>query len=356
MQLLEWYNLIFVAPIGLAGVYLILSATGISGETDHDLDTDADMDMDHDLDVHVDHDLDVDMDHDLDVDMDHDLDVDMDHDLDMDMDHDLDVDMDHDVDVHLEHDLDLGHDADVDLGHDLDVHHDVDVAHDADLDHDLEADHDVEVGHDADAHGVEHEVHDTHVAAHHHASFMLRALSVLGLGKVPVSILMTCLMVIFGSVGLICNGIFAHVVPWGWGPALYFWPSLGIATAGAFALTGTVARGLGRIMPTSETYAITSYDLVGRVGTAVYALNEAQPGIADVKDESGTLHRIAARPIDGEIAKGSEIIVVRYHKEGDYYDVSKSPLAEEAAEGRGSVVRDRHGQPLGRDDGISAVN
>ena len=292
MELLEWYNLIFAAPIGLAGIYLVLSATGIGSEAAHDIHADAD--LDHDLDVHVDHDVDVHLDHDLDVDLDHDVDVDLDHDVDADLDHDLDVDHD----VHVNHDLDVGHDAD----------HDLDADHDVDADHDLEAEH------------------DAHVAVHHEPSFMLRALSVLGFGKVPVSILMTCLMVIFGSVGLICNGVFAHALPWSWGPALYFWPSLGIATMAGLTLTGTVARGLSRVMPTSETYAITPADRVGRIGVAVYALKEGELGVVDVKDEGGTLHRVAAKPLQGEIPKGSEIIVVRYQREGDYYDVSKSPL------------------------------
>ena len=283
MELLQWYNLIFVAPIGLAGLYLILSATGLGG---HDVDTDADMDLDHDVDV--------DLDHDVDLDLDHDVDVDLDHDVDLDLDHDVDVDMDHDVD--------------------------------ADLDHDVDVDHDVAADTDADVHGLEHEVHDTHVTAQQGQSLMIRALSVLGFGKVPVSILMTCLMVIFGAVGLVCNGLFANVLPWHWAPNVYFLPSFVVAIVASFSLTGTIARGLHRIMPTSETYAIKPTDLVGRVGTAVYDLKPNDKGVVAVKDEGGTLQRIAAQPIEGDIAKDKEVIIVRYHSEGDYYDVSESPL------------------------------
>lgn len=260
MELLEWYNLVFVAPIGLAGIYLVLSATGLGTETGHD--------------------------------MDHDAEVDMDHDVDMDMDHDVDMDMDHDVHVDVDHDLDVGHDVD----------------------------------HDVAMEGVEHEVHDGHVAAQQDHSLMIRALSVLGFGKVPVSILMTCLMVIFGAVGLICNGLFASVFPWQWAPEIYFWPSFGVAGFAALSLTGATARGINRIMPTSETYVIKASELVGRVGISVYGLAEGQRGVVSVKDESGTLHRVSGHAVDAAIGKDKEIIVVRYHREGDYYDVSESPL------------------------------
>jgi hypothetical protein len=169
VELLQWYNLIFVAPIGLAAVYLILSASGIGGDADHDISHD----MDHDVDV------------------------------------------DHDVSV--EGDADMDHDLDVATGSDLD--HDVDV-------------------HTEAPSGLEHEMHIGHTDGDHDDSMLLRSLSVLGFGKVPVSVLMTCLMVIFGTTGLICNGLFESVLPWKWAPTLYFWPSLAAAVVVAISLTG----------------------------------------------------------------------------------------------------------------------
>lgn len=313
MELLEWYNLIFVAPVGLAGLYLVLSATGIGDLTG---ETDVGADVDHDLDIGADHDVDVGMDHDLDVDMDHDLDVGMDHDVEMDVDHDLDVGADADLD----HDLDVGHD--VAMGHDLDVDHDVDTS----IDHDLEADHDVHVGYDAEAgHGVEHEAHEG-VVMHHEPSLLIRALSVLGFGRVPLSILLTCMMVIFGATGLIANGLFADVLPWNPAPAVYFWPSLGLALLASLTLTSNVARAVHRIMPTSETYAQGPEALLGRAGVSVYGITSGHTGPVNAKDEGGTVQQVTGRPIDGDLPKGSRCILVRYHPKGDYYDVTASPL------------------------------
>jgi len=238
MELLQWYNLIFVAPVVLSAIYLVLSATGLSG---------ADHDLDHD--VHFDHDVHVD--------------------------HDIDHDVDHDV------------------------HHDA--------------------GQDSD-----HDAHDT--SASHHDSLLLRALSVIGFGKVPVSILMTCLMVIFGSTGLVANGLFKYALPWSWGPTLYFWPSLGLALLVSLSLTGTMARGLGRIMPTTETYAVRPEELVGTIGVAVYAIPEGRRGMVNTRDAGGTVHQVAARSMEGDLPRGAEVIIVRYHREGDCYDVTASPL------------------------------
>jgi hypothetical protein len=134
-------------------------------------------------------------------------------------------------------------------------------------------------------------------------------------------------MVIFGATGLMANGLFESVVPWSWGPAIYFWPSLALATFASFGLTGHVARGLNRLMPTKETYAVTDEELVGQVGVSVYGIRDGRMGPVNVKDTGGTLHQVMGRGIDGAVAKGNEVLLVRYHREEDYYDVATSPLS-----------------------------
>ena len=256
MQLLQWYNLIFFAPIALAAIYLVLSATGLGSDSGDGGDAEVDVDMD--------------------------------------MDADFDADVDMDVD------------ADLGAGVDMDAN--------ADLDHHVEA-----------PHGMENVFHDGHKVLHDQP-LMLRALSVLGFGRVPLSIILTCLMVIFGAVGLISNGLFAAVLPWGWAPTIYVWPSLGIASLAAITLTGSVARTLQRYLPTSETYAITPEELVGRLGVAVYSVQPGSPGVVSVRAEGGTVYTVSAHTAEESIPSGTEVILVRYHGDGDYYDVSPSPV------------------------------
>jgi membrane protein implicated in regulation of membrane protease activity len=92
--LLNWWNLIFLMPLGLALLYLgLYMASGLTfgdADLDHDFDADADADADHDLDM----DHGVDADHDLDGDADGDI-----HDAGPDSDHDSDTDTDTDQDA-----------------------------------------------------------------------------------------------------------------------------------------------------------------------------------------------------------------------------------------------------------------
>src|SRR5438874_365728 len=97
--LANWWNLIFLLPLGLALLYLgLYMASGLTfgdADVDHDFDADAvaevDADADHDMDV----DHDVDADHDIDGDEDggiHEHDAGSESDGDSDSDSDSDAD------------------------------------------------------------------------------------------------------------------------------------------------------------------------------------------------------------------------------------------------------------------------
>ena len=76
--LIQWWNLIFVLPMGLALMYLGLMT--FSGVTFGDADADHDFDADHDLDADHDVEADADSDADADGDAETDGDTDADHD------------------------------------------------------------------------------------------------------------------------------------------------------------------------------------------------------------------------------------------------------------------------------------
>ncbi|MFW5868439.1 MAG: hypothetical protein ACOCX2_11520, partial [Armatimonadota bacterium] len=82
-----------------------------------------------------------------------------------------------------------------------------------------------------------------------------------------------------------------------------------------------------RLMPTKETYAVTEEELVGQVGVSVYGIRDDGRGPVNVRDSGGTLHQVMGRSIDGAVPRGAEILLVRYHRKGDYYDVATSPLS-----------------------------
>ncbi len=176
-------------------------------------------------------------------------------------------------------------------------------------------------------HGGVHHSHDAGHAgnhghtAHEHAShggthdedFSGRLLALLGIGQVPITLLIGVFLFCWGAFGMTVNQILAGTMKY---PAVYIWPSLGITFAGSFVVTRSMAAIIGRLLPGEETYAVTRFELVGSLGRVVHAISEST-GTVDVKDLYGTVHRVQAKsePGDQAIPSGSEVILVDYDEE-----------------------------------------
>jgi hypothetical protein len=179
---------------------------------------------------------------------------------------------------------------------DLDADADADVELDADVDADVEADHGPHLGHGA--------------------------LELLGFGKVPLSVLITVATFLFGGLGICTTIAFASVLPHATVRALV---ALVVATSGTFILTGAAARLLARLIPSTETYAPTHWELLGASGTAELDI-DPQFGLANIRDNTGSLIKIRCRSYDKKIPKGSEVLVTDYDPERDVYTVDLSPV------------------------------
>ena len=175
---------------------------------------------------------------------------------------------------------------------------------DVDLDADVDVDADGDVG---DVHGVEHAFSS---GEQPHESGSLRVLSVLGFGRVPLSLLLISFWVLWGFIGWVGNQLFGSVID---SPAVFIWPSLALALVGAAGLTRTMAFGLARVLPTTETYAVGNRQLVGRVAEARYAITPSG-GTAQLYDDYGSLHEIPCRVQAGEapIPPNTPIVLWRY--------------------------------------------
>ena len=217
LDLLQWWNLIFLLPLLCAGAYHLLLATGtVAAETDADADADASLD----------------------------------------------------------------------------------AGGGANLDHDL--DHSVERA------GVEAFGHRGEAAE---SGLLDRALSVLGIGKVPLSLVLVSWCYIWGVAGYASNLMFSSFLP----AALYAWLSLGVAGAGALVLTRYLAGGLARVLPRTETYGVYTADLVGRPAVVRYAVTPTF-GTAQLYDEHGTMHEVdcRTRPDGTPIPSGTRVALVEY--------------------------------------------
>ena len=196
-------------------------------------------------------------------------------------------------------------DADADLHADVDADHDLHV--DADADANADADGDAHA--DADSHGgSDQPVH-------------LAILSWLGVGRVPLSLVLMVLLLFWGSIGFIVNVVTRPSLGDGWRVAL---ASLPAAALGTLLLTRAIVLALVRWMPLNETSAKRRHALLGAVGEAIYGI-DGNFGLAGVREPGGgDFYQVACRVTDGAppISKGSRVKLVAYGgPDGSFYVV-----------------------------------
>lgn len=233
LEILEWWNLVFVLPFLAGLLYLGLLCVGLVGE------------------------------------------------------HEVDADIDHDISIDVDHDADVG----------------------GDLDHGIE--HSTEVGHDHDG---------------EHGAFV-KALGFLGVGRVPISLVLMSFCFLWGASGYLGNQFFKDVFRH---PAFFFWPSLGLALASSVFGTRWLARGLTRIMPSTETYATLPEDLVGQTAEALFLVT-SQFGRARLRDRYHNIQDVSVRLADGgdSIPAGSRVVLLRYDATEQAYVVRQDALSSQ---------------------------
>jgi membrane protein implicated in regulation of membrane protease activity len=185
-------------------------------------------------------------------------------------------------------DLDAGHDLHVDVGHDVsgDAGHDVGSAG-----------HGVEGGHGGQGSPV---------------SLLGRAFGLLGIGKVPMSILGLSICLIWGAAGLVLN-VFLGMETM----------RQNILFAALAAVVGArgVAEGLALLLPREESYHTPKAELVGQVGEVLYEVTRTS-GTVRMRDPSGNLLDIDCRVQDGAGLKaGTTVVLQEYEPSADVFFV-----------------------------------
>lgn len=175
---------------------------------------------------------------------------------------------------------------------------DLDGDHDLDLDSDL--DHDLDHGQPDFEHDVEH------------GGFLHNMLAILGVGRVPVSILIMSLGMLWGFAGYACMQLTGNV--------MY---SLAIAGISSLAGTSLIALTVGKLVPKVQTFALSNRELIGHTGSVLDEVTDLA-GTVRVTDPHGSILDLPARVRPGEkqIPKGEKVTLVRYES-GAFY-VSKA--------------------------------
>jgi len=171
----------------------------------------------------------------------------------------------------------------------------------------------------------------------------LRFLNLFGIGMgLPLAMGIPLLMMIWGVVGLISNGILSRFVG---APALYA-PLSGIVALVSMALIGrTAGLTIRRILREEAPPIVDKYGLIGATGRAVYEITD-EGGVAHVRDRYGNLHRIVCRVAPGEpnIPADTPILVARYDAHAHLYWVERNPLElpDDSPEVQSSAQQTQH--------------
>ena len=157
-----------------------------------------------------------------------------------------------------------------------------------------------------------------HAHDHEFDNSFARALSLLGIGRAPLSIVLFVFLICFGTIGLMSNMVFSSIrLP----VSFFFLVSLACAGIGSAVVTRWLAGVVGKYLPTLESDTTKRLDLVGRPGKAVFPISETQ-GPVHVYDARGSLHQVGARTAQGNIGAEREVVLEDYVPDGDYYLVS----------------------------------
>ena len=133
----------------------------------------------------------------------------------------------------------------------------------------------------------------------------------LGVGQVPLLILLVVFLALFGLAGLAIQQ-FAGPLP--------LWIATPAAVAAALPLTGLGARGLARIMPRDETTAVSLDSLVGKKGTiTIGTARRGSPAQVRVSDDHGQVHYVMVEPYDDDHAFGEGETVRLASREGNIF-------------------------------------
>jgi membrane protein implicated in regulation of membrane protease activity len=150
-------------------------------------------------------------------------------------------------------------------------------------------------------------------------------LSLLALGKLPLTIRLMLLAFTFGGLGLVVGPVVRAILPGS--PTVAGVLAIVFAAPASLLLSGIVARFAARRMPMLETETVRRADLVGAVGRLVLPASE-QGGVLQVHDRRGNLHQVPCRLAADEpgLPSGAAVLLVDYDEAARTFVVAASPL------------------------------
>ena len=146
-------------------------------------------------------------------------------------------------------------------------------------------------------------------------------------GRLPLLILIILILGIFSIGGFLLQGL-AHAA----GTAIPVSIAAVVAAAGSVPVIRTTSRGLARIIPRDESYAVNDSDFVGKVATvSVGPLDQGLPGRVRLKDVFGNWHTVSARASaeSGALPVGASVLLVDRDAKGFIAIAAPADLVEQ---------------------------
>lgn len=138
--------------------------------------------------------------------------------------------------------------------------------------------------------------------------------SLIGLGRVPLTVWLALFLGIFAALGVSIQHLAEGLV----GGPLDRWVAAALAGVASFPVTGLVVRPLARILPQDETTAVSTDMLLGRRGVITDGVaRNGSPARARVHDRHGQAHHVMVEPHEpaDELRAGAEVLLVRREAE-----------------------------------------
>jgi membrane protein implicated in regulation of membrane protease activity len=135
-------------------------------------------------------------------------------------------------------------------------------------------------------------------------------LTLLGIGRLPLTIWLAVFLFLFAGIGLSVQELAQSLT----GSPLYGWLAALIAAGAAIPVTGVFARPLDALLPKDHTTAVNTESLLGRRATITVGVARAMsPARARVKDVHGQTHHVMVEPHEeaSELHAGDEVLLVR---------------------------------------------
>jgi hypothetical protein len=188
--------------------------------------------------------------------------------------------------------------------------------------------------------------HDGSSDGHSDHSMLQQALSLLGVGKVPLSIVIMLSSLSFGIAGMLSNAVLGGMIG---SPRSIVLVSLVSAFCAMLFITANCAKAMSKIVPSFETRTVSQRDFLGM---QAHLILPASPftGLAHIRDQHGNLHQIRCKTSHGEISDGVDVMVFDYEEQEGVYLVEEIPTLKRAVKSSPSLPAQKTSREGGLDE------